>query len=139
MTGSCKCLLWCVLSLCVVSGAKAHEGHESNQSPQLEASVGAVCDLQAQAERLVRLAGENSDRPREALNQVNDEAGKQDACVVAPIHYLPGNKVARITNPLGTYEIVEILVVAVETARGTAALSQPVLWFAIFQAEDKDV
>ena len=55
------------------------------------------------------------------------------------MYYLPGNKVSRISSPHGTFEVVEILVVAVETARGTAVLSNPVTWFAIFQADDQDV
>ena len=129
MNGWCKLVLWCVLSLFAASGAQAHN---------YESTVGAVCNLQAKAERLVNLAGE-SENPRTALNQVNDEAGHQDACVIAPIHYLSGNKVARISNGLGTFEVVKILVVAVETARGTAVFSTPVVWFAIFQADDKDV
>ena len=118
-----------------------HRGwnERAGESTEYQSSVGAVCNSQAQAERLARLAGEK-DNPREALNQVNDEAGgQQDACVVAPVYFLSGNKVSRISSPHGTFEVVEILVVAVETARGTAVLSNPVTWFAIFQADDQDV
>jgi hypothetical protein len=129
MNGSCKFLVWCVLSLFAATGAHATD---------LASSVGAVCDSQVQAERLINLAGEN-ENPRTALNQVNDEVGQKDACVIAPVYYVPGSKVARITNGLGTFEVVEVLVLAVETARGTAVFSTPVVWFAIFEADDKDV
>jgi hypothetical protein len=138
----CKFMLCATLSLFIVSRVTAAQSSESQspelQSPNLQASVGAVCDSQAQAERLIKLAGE-VESPREALNQVNDEAGKKDACVVAPVYYVPGNKVSRISNGLGTFEVVEVFVVAVETARGPAALSEPVTWFAIFTADDQDV
>jgi hypothetical protein len=133
MTSSCKFFLLSMLALFVAGGTTA--AHDSNE---LQSSVGAVCDSRAQAERLIRLAGEK-DNPREALNQVNDEAGQQDACVVAPVYYLPGNKVSRISTAHGTYEVVEILVVGVDTVRGTAMLSNPVTWFAVFQADDQDV
>jgi hypothetical protein len=130
MKGCCKLVLWCVLSLLPATGARTDD---------LQSSIGAVCDSQDQAERLIRLAEENPGSPREALSKLNDEVGKADACVVAPVYYKAGSKVARIATRLGTFEVVEIHVVAVETAQGTAVLSAPVMWFAIFQAKDQDV
>lgn len=129
MNRVCMLLLGCALLL-PAAGSKAQDVGD------IQSGVGIVCDTKAQIERLLVLA---ESEPRAALGKVNTEAGQVDACVVAPVIYIPGAKVAQVTNGLGSFDVVEILVVGIATPQGPQVFTSPVVWFTVIQSEGNPV
>src|SRR5262245_22422641 len=86
--------------------ARAHE---------IERRTGAVCDTRGQAERLAGLLEQDA---QAAVMAVNTEARDPSACAIANVAYVRGAKAGTARSKAGTFDIVEILVVGVDTRAG---------------------
>jgi hypothetical protein len=104
--------------------ARAHE---------LETGTGVICDTQEQAQRLALLLDKDA---QAAIRTVNDEARDPTACALATMAYVRGAKAGTARSKAGTFEIVEVLVVGVETRRGLQSAS-PTVYFTLFKIEER--
>jgi hypothetical protein len=111
-----------VLVLCAPAGA-----HE------VETGTGVICDTREQAQRLALILDEDA---QAAIRTVNSEARDPTACALATVAYVRGAKAGTTRSKAGTFEIVEVLVVGVETRRGLWSAS-PAVYFTLFKIEER--
>ena len=111
-----------VLVLC--APARAHE---------VETGTGVICDTREQAQRLALLLDEDA---QAAIRTVNSEARDPTACALATVAYVRGAKAGTTRSKAGTFEIVEVLVVGVDTRRGLRSAS-PAVYFTLFKIEER--
>jgi hypothetical protein len=121
MNFACRLAL---LTLVIGAPAQAHD---------IETGTGVICDTQEQARRLALLLDEDA---QGAIGTVNDEARDPTACAVATVAYVRGAKAGTARSKAGTFEIVEVLVVGVETRRGLQSAS-PAVYFTLFRIEER--
>jgi hypothetical protein len=101
------------------------------QARQVEVSTSVLCNTEQQMERFVVLFDGNNGK---AINGVNSEENDPHACVSGTIAYIRGPEIGTARNSNWTFNIVEVLVVAVLTEAGfTPAAPQ-----AFFAAEPVD-
>lgn len=113
-----------LLTLLIGSPAKAHD---------IETGTGVICDTRAQAERLALLLDEDA---QAAIRTVNAEAHDPTACVLATVAYVRGASAGTARSKAGTYDVVEVLVVGVETRRGMQR-ANPAVYFTLFKIEER--
>jgi len=107
--------------LALAAPVRAHE---------IETGSGAICDTREQAQRLAVLLDDDA---QAAIRTVNAEAHDATACALASMASVRG---AKAGNKAGTFEIVEVLVVGVETRRGLKQAS-PAVYFTLFKVEER--
>jgi len=103
------------------------------QAHEVETGIGVICDTREQAQRLALLLEEDA---QAAIRTVNDEARDPTACALATVAYVRGAKAGTTRSKAGTFEIVEVLVVGVETRRGLQSAS-PAVYFTLFKIEER--
>jgi len=104
--------------------ARAHE---------IETGTGVICDTREQAPRLALLLDEDA---HAAIRTVNAETHDPTACALATVAYVRGAKAGTARSKAGTFDIVEVLVVGVETRRGLQSAS-PSVYFTLFKIEER--
>ena len=112
----------------LATSALAGEGSSGEPRPDLpiEYGQGLVCHTQEQAEQLVAHLGKDIDAATSAVN-----AGEHgDACGIASLAFVRGGDLQMVRNKDATFQIVEILVVGVETSKGFQAVV-PAVFFAL--------
>ena len=100
---------------------------------EIETGNGVICDTREQAQRLALLL---EDDARAAIRTVNAEAHDAQACALASVAYVRGAKAGTARSKAGTFEIVEVLVIGVETPRGLKQAS-PAVYFTLFKVEER--
>ncbi len=108
-------------------GAHEVETHE------IETGGGVICDTREQAQRLALLLDHDA---QAAIRTVNAEAHAPNACALATVAHVRGAKADTARRKAGTFEIVEVLVVGVETRRGLQQAS-PAVYFTLFKVEER--
>jgi hypothetical protein len=99
----------------------------------IETGSGVICDTREQAQRLATLLEEDA---QAAIRTVNAEAHDPTACAFATVAYVRGARAGTARSKAGTFEIVEVLVVGVETRRGLQGAS-PAVYFTLFKIEER--
>ena len=110
--------------LLLASPVRAHE---------IETGSGVICGTREQAQRLTLLL---EDDAQAAIRAVNAEAHDATACALATVAYVRGAKAGTTRSKAGTFEIVEVLVVGIETRRGLQQAS-PAVYFTLFKVEER--
>jgi hypothetical protein len=100
---------------------------------EIETGSGVICDTREQAQRLALLLDDDA---QAAIRTVNAEAHDANACALATVAYVRGAKAGTARSKAGTFEIVEVLVVGVETRRGLQQAS-PAVYFTLFRVEER--
>jgi hypothetical protein len=100
---------------------------------EIETGSGVICDTREQAQRLAFLLDHDA---QAAIRTVNAEAHDVNACALATVAYVRGAKAGTARSKAGTFEIVEVLVVGVETRRGLQQAS-PAVYFTLFKIEER--
>jgi hypothetical protein len=100
---------------------------------EIETGSGVICDTREQAQRLALLLDDDA---QAAIRTVNAEARDASACALASVAYVRGAKAGTARSKAGTFEIVEVLVVGVETRRGLQQAS-PAVYFTLFKVEER--
>jgi len=100
---------------------------------EIETGSGVICDTRDQAQRLALLL---EDDAQAAIRTVNAEAHDATACALATVAYVRGAKAGTARSKVNTFEIVEVLVVGVETRRGLMQAS-PAVYFTLFKVEER--
>jgi len=103
------------------------------QAHEIETGNGVICDTREQAQSLAHLL---EDDAQAAIRTVNAEAQDATACALATVAYVRGAKAGTARSKAGTFEIVEVLVVGVETRRGLTQAS-PAVYFTLFKVEER--
>src|SRR5260370_42454712 len=78
-----------------------------------------VCATQAQAERLATILDRNTNT---AINIVNAEEHDPSACFTATVAFVRGARIGTTRNTSATFNIVEILVVGIDTGEGVRSV-----------------
>ncbi len=107
----------------------------SSEADELFTGSGLVCDTKQQAERFVSLMDSDNDVEKTLL-AVNNEAGDENACVVATIGFKPGSKVADLDKNGTVVHIIEIQVFAVATAVGLQPV-EPKTYYSVFVSGER--
>jgi hypothetical protein len=100
---------------------------------EIETGSGVICDTREQAQRLALLLDHDA---QAAIQTVNAEVHDANACALATVAYVRGVKAGTARSKAGTFEIVEVLVVGVETRRGLQQAS-PAVYFTLFKIEER--
>jgi hypothetical protein len=100
---------------------------------EIETGSGVICDTREQAQRLALLLDDDA---QAAIRTVNAEVRDANACALATVAYVRGAKAGTARSKAGTFEIVEVLVVGVETQRGLRQAS-PAIYFTLFKVEER--
>jgi hypothetical protein len=100
---------------------------------EIETGSGVICDTREQAQRLALLLDEDA---QAAIRTVNAEAHGATACALATVAYVRGAKAGTTRSKAGAFEIVEVLVVGVETRLGLEQAS-PAVYFTLFKVEER--
>jgi len=116
------------LLLCCPAMAQEHE-------QRYEYGNTLVCDTQVQAERYVSLY--NGDE-QETIDAVDAEERDPIACAFATVAFLRGAELAMVRNRESAFQIVQILVVGVETPAGVRAV-RPAVYFELLKVTEYDV
>lgn len=103
------------------------------QAHDVETGTGVICDTREQAQRLAALLDEDA---QAAIQTVNAEQHDPTACAVATVAYVRGAKAGTARSRAGAFEIVEVLVVGVETRRGLQG-ANPAVYFTLFKIEER--
>jgi hypothetical protein len=103
------------------------------QAHEIETGNGVICDTREQAQRLALLL---EDDVQAAIRTVNAEAHDATACALATVAYVRGATAGTARSKAGTFEIVEVLVVGVETRRELTQAS-PAVYFTLFKVEER--
>src|SRR5262245_61610039 len=115
-------------TLLLAAPVRAHE-----IETEIETGSGVICDTREQAQRLAVLL---EDDAQAAIGTVNAEAHDATACALATVAYVRGAKAGTARSKTGTFEIVEVLVVGVETRRGLRQAS-PAVYFTLFKVDER--
>ena len=100
---------------------------------EIETGSGVICDTREQAQRLALLI---EDDAQAAIGTVNAEAHDATACALATVAYLRGANAGTARSKTSTFEIVEVLVLGVDTPRGLMQAS-PAVYFTLFKVEER--
>lgn len=112
-----------LLSLLLCAPAKAQEVQFGNA---------LICDTAQQVEQFVaHLDGD----VQSAVSAVNAAEHDPTACVVATVAYVPVDKIATARNKDRAFDVVRILVIAIETRDGIQTVA-PAAFFSISKIEE---
>ena len=106
--------------------------HAADTNPQVESGVTILCDTQKQMERLASLMDKDA---AIAINLVNAEEHNPNACGLAQVAYLRGPSFGMARNNDGTFQIVKILVIGIDTPQGVRP-TKPSAYFSLLKIED---
>jgi hypothetical protein len=104
----------------------------SAQAIHYEVGANIICDTQTQIERFVALL---SGDKQAAIDAVNAEEQNPSACALVDVAYLRGAKIGMARNGDSAFEIVQILVVGIDTAAGIQAV-RPNAYFSLFGVKE---
>jgi len=110
-------------------------GIQQATAQDIEIGTGLLCDTAQQVERYVVLTDQN---PATALTAVNVEAKKENACAPGSVAYRRGRTVKTLTTKHGTYDIVEITVIAGVSQAGMMAIT-PTVQYTLFPAKGEAI
>jgi hypothetical protein len=85
------------------------------RAQEIEHGGSIVCATQAQVERLATILDQNT---KTAISIVNAEEHDPSACFTATVAFVRGGQIGIARNTSGTFKIVEILVVGIDTGSG---------------------
>ena len=129
-----KVVVWIVLSSFVALGAKAREVPERDvQSAKL-----VIC---SSAEKAQSFAAQNHDLQATIANDgqatKTEASTAPNACLVAGIAYISGNKLERVQSKDGSYDVTEILIVGVATPYGMLSIEPSVVYTLLKVTEEQ--
>jgi hypothetical protein len=104
----------------------------SAQAMHYEVGANIICDTQTQVERFVALLSGDT---QAAIDAVNAEEQDPSACALVDVAYLRGAKIGTARNGDSAFEIVQILVVGIDTAGGIRAV-RPSAYFSLFGVKE---
>src|SRR5271163_2716915 len=104
----------------------------SAQAVDYKVGTSIVCDTQTQVERFVALLSGDT---QAAIDAVNAEEKDPSACALVDVAYLRGAKIGMARNGDSAFEIVQILVVGIDTAGGIQAV-RPSAYFSLFGVKE---
>lgn len=94
----------------VSSAAMAENLALQDAADKIQVGTGVICDTQDEATSFVRIMSERD--PGLALHQINNSASKPMACGMATVAFRTNKSMGEIRTAKGTYNIVEIQVIA---------------------------
>jgi hypothetical protein len=103
-----------------------------DQPVDYEVGKALICDTQAQAERFV--ASFHGDAPA-AIGVVNAEEHDPTACAIMNVTYVRGASLGTARNRDDAFEIVRILVIAVETENAMHPV-RPAAYFSLLRVKE---
>jgi hypothetical protein len=104
----------------------------SAQAMHYEVGANIIYDTQTQLERFVALLSGDT---QAAIDAVNAEEKDPSACALVDVAYLRGAKIGMARNGDSVFEIVQILVVGIDTAGGIQAV-RPSEYFSLFGVKE---
>ena len=104
----------------------------SAQAMEYEVGTSLICDTRSQAERFVTLFSGDT---QAAIDAVNAEEQDPSACALVDVAYLRGAKIGTARNGDSAFEIVQIMVVGIDTAGGIRAV-RPSAYFSLFGVKE---
>jgi hypothetical protein len=104
----------------------------STQAMHYEVGANIICDTQTQVERFVALLSGDT---QAAIDAVNAEEQDPSACALVDVAYLRGAKIGMARNGDSAFEIVQIMVVGIDTAGGIQAV-RPSAYFSLFGVKE---
>jgi hypothetical protein len=107
--------------------------HSAGRPADYEITTGLYCDTAQQAERFVALF--DGKDAATAVNAVNVEEHNSAACGVATLAFIRGNRAASAHVRDSAYEIVHILVLAIETKDGLRPV-RPAAFYTVFSVTE---
>ena len=99
-----------LLAAGAISAARADDVSLEPNSEKIHVGSGVICDTQDEVTNFVRLMSEND--PSGALQRVNREASTPMACGMATVAFRAGKHLGEVHTDKGTYNIMEIEIVA---------------------------
>jgi hypothetical protein len=105
------------------------------RAQEVEVGTNLICDTQEQVERFVALYDGNA---QAAISAVNAAEHNPTACGVATAAFVRGPQLATARNKDTTFNIVQLLVVAVVTETGVESVT-PVAFFSLVPVEEVPV
>jgi hypothetical protein len=105
-------------------------GHALAQRGDVELGQGVVCNTQTQMERFVAM-----DVKIEAVAVINTD--EPHACGMVTASFIRGRTVHQVRNSLGTYDVVEVLVVAVHLD-GDWGKALPAIQYTLFLVTEEN-
>jgi hypothetical protein len=105
------------------------------QAQEYEHGTALLCDSQKQVERYVALF---KGKEQSTIDEVNTEEKDPTACGLATVAYVRGPELGTARNKESAFQIVRILVVAVEMPDGLRPV-QPAPYFTVFEVLEYDV
>jgi hypothetical protein len=104
----------------------------STQAMHYEVGANIICDTPTQVERFVALLSGDT---QAAIDAVNAEVQDPSACALVDVAYLRGAKIGMARNGDSAFEIVQIMVVGIDTAGGIQAV-RPSAYFSLFGVKE---
>jgi hypothetical protein len=104
----------------------------SAQAEEVQVGRGVFCDTRDQAQRFVALFDGDA---ATALRTVNAEEHNATACGVATVAYLRSRNAGTIRSKTNAFEIVQVVIVGVNTPAGIRMM-QPAVSFLISKIEE---
>ncbi len=105
------------------------------RAQEVEVGTNLICDTQEQVERFVALYDGNA---QAAISAVNVAEHNPTACGVATAAFVRGPQLATARNKDTTFNIVQLLVVAVVTETGVESVT-PAAFFSLVPVEEVPV
>jgi hypothetical protein len=105
------------------------------RAQEVEVGTNLICDTQEQVERFVALYDGNA---QAAISAVNAAEHNPTACGVATAAFVRGPQLATARNKDTTFNIVQLLVVAVVTETGVESVT-PAAFFSLVPLEEVPV
>jgi hypothetical protein len=105
------------------------------RAQEVEVGTNLICDTQEQVERFVALYDGNA---QAAISAVNAAEHNPTACGVATAAFVRGPQLATARNRDTTFNIVQLLVVAVVTETGVESVT-PAAFFSLVPVEEVPV
>jgi hypothetical protein len=105
------------------------------RAQEVEVGTNLICDTQEQVERFVALYDGNA---QAAISAVNAAEHNPTACGVATAAFVRGPQLATARNKDTTFNIVQLLVVAVVTETGVESVT-PAAFFSLVPVEEVPV
>jgi len=84
----------------------------------IETDTGLICETQQEAERFVALFDSDNVSVEAAIDAVNAESNRPDACVLATTDFRRVGSVATVRNGEASFDVTRITVVGVHTLNG---------------------
>jgi hypothetical protein len=124
-----------VLAFVLWAAGPALAQEKPGDAAKIQVGTTVICDTQQQMERFVTLFdGDYAG----AMNKVNAEERHPTACIGATMAYMRGDELSKAKSSKGTYHIIRVLVVGINTPQGFQAV-QPAPFFSIEKSEEIEI